>query len=91
MTTCYDIVKAWVRTEKGTALEKNGQYVFRVHTAATKVDVKRAVEEIYKVKVDGVNTTRVQPKLKRVRYRTGYTSGWKKAIVSLKKGQKIEA
>ncbi len=90
MITCYDIVKALVRTEKGTTLEKQGQYLFRVATTATKVDVKRAVEEIYKVKVESVNTVNVPGKLKRVRYRAGYTSDWKKAIVSLKEGQKIE-
>ena len=47
--------------------------------------------EIYKVKVDAVNTTHVPGKLKRVRVRAGYTTAWKKAIVSLKEGQKIEA
>ena len=90
MITCYDIVKTLVRSEKGSTLEKERKYLFRVATAASKIDVKRAVEEIYKVKVDAVNTTKVQGKLKRVRYRTGYTSAWKKAIVSLKEGQKIE-
>ena len=54
------------------------------------MDVKRAVEEIYQVKVEAVNTTHVPGKLKRVRARAGYTTGWKKAIVSLKEGQKIE-
>jgi len=90
MITCYDIVKAIVHTEKGSTLEKERKYLFRVATSATKVDVKRAVEEIYKVKVDCVNTVNVPGKLKRVRARAGYTSDWKKAIVSLKEGQKIE-
>ena len=90
MITCYDVVKAMVRSEKGSTLEKERKYLFRVSTVATKVDVKRAIEEIYKVKVDSVNTTNVPGKLKRVRARAGYTSGWKKAIVSLKEGQKIE-
>jgi len=90
MITCYDIVKALVHTEKGTSLGKDRQYLFRVATTATKVDVKRAVEEIYKVKVDAVNTINVPGKLKRVRTRAGYTTAWKKAIVSLKEGQKIE-
>jgi len=90
MITCYDVVKAMVRSEKGTSLEKERKYFFRVATVATKVDVKRAVEEIYKVKVACVNTTNVPGKLKRVRARAGYTTGWKKAIVSLKEGQKIE-
>ena len=90
MITCYDIVKNLVRTEKSTSLEPQRKYLFRVATTATKVDVKRAVEEIYKVKVDAVNTTLVPGKLKRVRQKAGYTSNWKKAIVSLKEGQKIE-
>jgi len=90
MITCYDVVKAFVRTEKGTSLEGDRQYLFRVATDATKADVKRAVEEIYKVKVDSVNTMTVPGKLKRVRQRAGYTADWKKAIVSLKEGQKIE-
>jgi large subunit ribosomal protein L23 len=90
MITCYDVVKALVRTEKSSTLEKERKYLFRVATVATKIDVKRAVEEIYKVKVDAVNTTRVPGKLKRVRARAGYTTAWKKAIVSLKEGQKIE-
>jgi len=90
MITCYDIVKTLVRSEKGSMMEKENKYLFRVSTVATKVDVKRAVEEIYKVKVDAVNTVNVPGKLKRVRARAGYTTGWKKAIVSLKEGQKIE-
>ena len=90
MITCYDIVKSLVRSEKGTTLEKERKYLFRVAQVATKVDVKRAVEEIYKVKVDSVNTALVPGKLKRVRARAGYTTAWKKAIVSLKEGQKIE-
>ncbi len=90
MITCYDIVKTLVRSEKGSTMEKERKYLFRVATVATKIDVKRAVEEIYKVKVDAVNTVHVPGKLKRVRARAGYTSSWKKAIVSLKEGQKIE-
>ena len=91
MVTAYDILKALVRPEKGTSLESQGKYCFRVTPEATKIDVKRAVEEIYKVKVGSVNTARVSGKLKRVRSRSGYTTGWKKAVVSLKEGQKIEA
>ncbi len=91
MITCYDVVKNLIRTEKSTELEAQRKYIFRVATTATKIDVKRAIEEIYKVKVDSVNTGLVPGKLKRVRVRAGYTSAWKKAIVSLKEGQKIEA
>ncbi len=90
MITCYDILKALVRTEKWTSLESQRKYTFRVSEDATKIDIKRAVEEIYKVKVQDVNTTAVQGKLKRVRFKAGYTTGWKKAIVTLNEGQKIE-
>ena len=91
MITSYDILKAIVSTEKGASLEGQRKYFFRVATDATKIDVKRAVEEIYKVKVESVNTILVPGKLKRVRARSGYTTGWKKAVVSLKEGQKISA
>ena len=91
MITCYDVLKALVRTEKGTGLEAQRKYVFRVAGNATKIDVKRAVVEIYKVKVQDVNTFVVPGKLKRVRQKAGYTSDWKKAVVTLQEGQKIES
>ena len=91
MITAYDILKAVVSTEKGTSQEGQRKYFFRVADSATKIDVKRAVEEVYKVKVQTVNTVHVPGKLKRVRFKSGYTAHWKKAIVSLKEGQKIEA
>ncbi len=89
MITSYDILKSLVRTEKGTGLESQRKYLFRIAGNATKVDVKRAVQEIYKVKVDAVNTFHVPGKLKRVRARAGYTTGWKKAIVTLEEGQRL--
>ncbi len=91
MITAYDILKALVRTEKGTGMEPQRKYQFRVATTATKIDVKRAVEEVYKVKVQDVNTVHVPGKLKRVRVKAGYTSAWKKAVVTLRDGQKIES
>lgn len=91
MITSYDIIKSLVRTEKGTDLEKQRKYLFRVSTVATKIDIKRAVQEIYKVKVQDVNTVHVPGKLKRVRVKAGYSASWKKAIVSLREGQKISA
>lgn len=90
MKTCYDIVKTLIRTEKGTFLEPGGQYLFEVDTDATKVDIKRAVEEIYNVKVKAVNTAIVSGKRKRVRQELGYTPDWKKAIVTLQEGHKID-
>ena len=89
MVTCYDILKALVRTEKGTGLEPQRKYLFRVADTATKIDVKSAVEEVYKVKVQDVNTTHVPGKLKRVRAKAGYTTPWKKAVVTLKEGHRL--
>jgi len=90
MITCYDIVKTIIRTEKGTTLEPDRKYLFRVNRDATKIDIKRAVEEIYKVKVQDVNTAISHGKRKRVRQQFGLTVDWKKAVVTLKDGQKIE-
>ena len=86
----YDVIKSILRTEKGTALEPKGQYIFEVASAANKIQIRRAVEEIYKVKVAGVNTSITPGKRKRVRQEFGYTSDWKRAVVTLKAGQKIE-
>jgi large subunit ribosomal protein L23 len=90
MITCYDIIKSLMRTEKGTSLESQRKYTFYVTKDATKITIKKAVEEIYKVKVDAVHTLIVGGKPKRVRHQLGYTSDWKKAIVTLKEGSKIE-
>ncbi|MDP3921484.1 MAG: 50S ribosomal protein L23 [Candidatus Omnitrophota bacterium] len=87
----YDILRDPVITEKiAAATEKNGKYAFRVHSKATKRDVKAAVEKIFSVHVTRVNTM-VQPgKWRRVRFQPGKTPEWKKAIVTLKKGEKID-
>jgi len=85
-----DIIKALIRTEKVTQYEPQGKYLFLVATSANKIQIKRAVEEIYKVKVKGVNTFISIGKLKKVRHQLGRTPDTKKAIVTLKEGQKIE-
>ena len=90
MANKYDIVKTLIRTEKGTWMEPDRKYLFEVAKNATKVDVRRAIEEIYKVKVQDVNTVVVPGKEKRVRQALGRTPDWKKAIVTLKEGHKIE-
>ena len=90
MLTSYDIIKARLRTEKSTLFERQGKYLFLVAKAANKIQVRRAVEEIYKVKVAAVNTIISNGKLKRVRHQAGKTPDVKKAIVTLKAGQKIE-
>jgi len=88
--TCYDVINTLVRTEKGSRLEPQRKYLFRVAPKANKTEIKKAVEEIYKVKVQGVNTFIMRGKLKRVRQEEGRTASWKKAVVTLKEGQKIE-
>lgn len=86
----YDIVKTLIRTEKSTNFyEPFGRYAFWVSKDANKIQIRKAVEQIYKVKVDSVHTHIVKGKAKRLRYQTGYTADWKKAIVSLEEGQKI--
>ncbi len=90
MITSYDIIRCLLRTEKGTLVEKHRQYLFRVSPKATKTDIRKAVEDIYKVKVQAVNIVLMPGKLKRVRLKYGYTSDWKKAVVTLKEGNKIE-
>jgi large subunit ribosomal protein L23 len=66
------------------------KYLFWVDKAANKIQVKRAVETIYKVNVTDVNTIRVKGKPKRIRQQLGHTPSWKKAIVTLKQGDAIE-
>jgi large subunit ribosomal protein L23 len=79
-------------TEKGTVrAEKQNQYFFEVDPDANKPEIKRAVEVLYGVKVDAVNTMQYRGKKKRVRtIRYGRRADWKRAIVTLKEGSKIE-
>jgi len=90
MISSYDIIKSMLRTEKSTRFEPEGKYLFLVDISANKIQIKRAVEEIYKVKVRDVNTLISAGKLRKVRYQLGKTPDFKKAIVTLKEGQKIE-
>ncbi len=64
MITCYDIIKSLIRTEKGTSMEDQRKYQFYVAKTATKIDIKNAVQEIYKVKVSSVHTLIVAGKPK---------------------------
>lgn len=90
MITSYDIIKSLVRTEKSSLYEPKGRYLFLVLNSANKIQIKYAVEEIYKVKVKAVNTAILRGKMKRVRYQIGKVPDHKKAIVTLKEGQRIE-
>lgn len=89
MNNYRDIIIAPVITEKSTVLEQEGKYVFKVDTKANKVQIKQAIEKIFNVKVESVNTVTSHPKKKRVGKYTGYTNKYKKAIVKLAKGSTI--
>jgi len=86
------IVKKIQVTEKSARLaEKENKHFFMVDPSSNKMEIKKAVEEIYKVVVDKVNTVNYMGKLKRERTMTyGRTSNWKRAVVTLAKGSKIE-
>ena len=86
----YDIVRSPVITEKATNVSEHNQVMFRVPLTATKREVKAAVEGLFRVKVTAVNTIRVMGKLKRVRGRPGRRADYKKAIVTLGEGQRID-
>ena len=78
-------------TERSTIMkEKHNQYVFETATAATKTDIARAVEELFKVRVEKVRTMIIAGKFRRYGKGGGYRPDWKKAIVTLEKGQKID-
>lgn len=78
-----DIIKRPIITEQTSELLADKVYVFEVDLRANKTEIRQAVEQIFKVKVTKVNTIRVPGKPKRYGRHSGYTSEWKKAIVSL--------
>lgn len=88
----YDVIKTVRVTEKGTGMvEKLNQYQVVVDRHANKIEIKQAVERVFKVKVVRVNTMQVRGKARRERtIQFGRTPAWKKALVTLKAGDKIE-
>lgn len=85
-----DIIKAPIITEKSSDLATNNTYVFSVDVRANKTQIKQAIENIFNVKVEKVNTINVKPKKKRVGRYVGKTNKVKKAIVKLSEGSSIE-
>ncbi|MBI2070896.1 MAG: 50S ribosomal protein L23 [Elusimicrobia bacterium] len=78
-------------TEKSTGLKEDAhQYSFKVHNAATKGDIRRAVEGLFKVRVLRVRTVNMRGKLRRMGRTQGYLSDWKKAMVTIAADQKID-
>ncbi len=86
----YEIIVAPVLTEKSTRISELNQVVFRVRQDATKPEIKSAVERLFSVKVQAVNTLNVKGKVKMFRGRKGQRSDFKKAIVTLAEGNKID-
>ncbi|HEB53126.1 MAG TPA: 50S ribosomal protein L23 [bacterium] len=87
----YDIVRRPVVTEKSAgAQEARNQYTFEVHKKANKVEVRKAVETLFSVKVEAVNIVSMPAKRRRVFGRPGHTPAWKKAVVTLKSGDSID-
>lgn len=85
------VIKKPLITEKGTDLkEKNSVYVFAVAVDANKIEIKKAVEKLFSVTVERVNTVIVPGKQRRLGLRKGLKPDWKKAFVTLKKGTKIQ-
>ena len=86
-----DVIKGPIITEKGTLVNELGnQVVFRVDGRANKVEIRQAVERLFKVKVDKVRTSRVLGKTRRVGRNLGRKSDWKKAYVTLAEGAHID-
>ncbi len=87
----YGIIRRPVITEKGTNLkDQSNQIVFEVDARSNKSEIKKAVEKIFKVKVLAVNTQNRLGKPKRLGRHMGRRKHWKKAIVTLKKGDRVE-
>ena len=86
----YKILKTPQVTEKATDLVKKNQYVFKVYSRANKVEIEKAIENLYGVDVLGVKIINLPPKKRRLGKIRGWRKGYKKAIVRIKEGQKIE-
>lgn len=89
MSNYRDIIKAPIITEKSSDLAKNNVIVFSVDVKANKTQIKQAIESIFNVKVESINTTNSHPKKRRVGKYTGMTNKYKKAIVKLAEGNSI--
>jgi len=92
MKESFDQIQTVILTEKATLLsEKHNQYVFRVSPKANKLEIKRAIEQLFKKTVLDVNTSNFAGKKKRERTANfGRRADWKKAIVTLKEGEKLD-
>ena len=86
-----EVVQGPIITEKGTLVNETGnQVVFRVHSQANKVEIRQAVETLFKVRVEKVRTSRQLGKIRRVGRHFGRRPAWKKAYVTLAEGSRID-
>jgi large subunit ribosomal protein L23 len=91
MRSPYQVVLKPLLTEKGTQLKEAGnQYLFRVAKTANKIEIKQAIEQLFKVTVLDVRTLHVRGKVKRLGRFQGRRPDWKKAVATLKEGDSIE-
>ena len=91
MEELYSVIKRPLITEKSSRQkESQNRYLFEVDRRANKIEIKRAVEQLFRVKVDRVNAFRVHGKVKRLGRNVGKRPDWKKAVVLLKKGDRID-
>ena len=90
LASMYDMIRSPIITEKATFFSQFRQFTFHVPLTATKIEVREAVETVFKVKVVAVNTLRQKGKVKLFRGRRGVRSDYKKAIVTLAEGQSID-
>ena len=86
-----NILQKPILTEKSTNLNQFNQYSFKVNIHSNSLEIKEAIEKIFKVKVSKINTLIVRGKLKKFKGTTGYKKNYKKAIVTLKEGQTIDS
>ena len=90
MKLAREIIIKPVVTEKSVDLMQENKYCFKVAKDANKIEIKKAIEEIFKVTVVNVNTVNVHGKMKRMGRTQGMTASWKKAVVTLREGDSIE-
>jgi len=86
----WEVLRKPIVTEKSTMLQEQNKYVFAVATDANKAQIKQAVEKAFDVTVKSVNVMSVHGKMRRIGRHAGHQSDWKKAVVTLLPGQKIE-
>ena len=85
-----DTIRSPVVTEKSTSLSEFNKIVFKVHERSSKSSIKKSIEKIFKVNVVKINAIKLKGKTKMVRNKKTFVSGYKKAIITLKKGQSID-